>query len=90
MRITEKDLIATCNRINEAAKAPLESYSKRGGTYSANVGNYYIDYACGGASLHRMESEGGSVSDVFRCGHITKRDLYERMHAFLTGLTLGD
>jgi hypothetical protein len=28
-------------------------------------------------------TEGGGVRDVFSCGHVTKRDLYNRMSAYL-------
>lgn len=84
--ITEKHLQATVDRINRLTSSPVESYSKTGDVFTANVNNYHLSFACGGVSLHRMSNGSGGVSDVFRCGHIKKRDLYERMHAFLAGM----
>jgi hypothetical protein len=52
---------------------------------------YVISYAYGGASLHRNCSADGNgeshgVSDVLGSGHMPKRELYERMQAFLRGI----
>ena len=86
-RITNKDLVDACKRINQITGANPEPYTKGSdGKYRANIGTYYIDGAYGGKALHKMVSEGGGVSDVFGCGHITKRELYERMHAFIRGI----
>jgi hypothetical protein len=85
-RITEKDLQATVDQINHVTHSPAAPWVHEAGRSVANIGNYHLDGAYGGVSLHRMENEHGGVSDVFRCGHISKRDLYERMHAFLAGL----
>jgi hypothetical protein len=57
------------------------------GIYSANIGNYHLSGAYGGFSLHRMDTDGGGVQDVLGCGHISKRDLYDRMHAFIRGIS---
>lgn len=86
-RITDKDLQAVVNRINRTTNSPSESYTKdEVGKYNACIGNYHISYAYGGVSLHRMMSEGGGVNDVFNSGHIPKRELYERMQAYLRGI----
>lgn len=52
-------------------------------------GLYHIDGAYGGVSLHKNENEFGGVSDVFRCGHVSKRDLYYRIDALLIGIEIG-
>ena len=75
MRITEKDLQATCDRINRMLDKPLEP----------NIGCYHLDHAYGGVALHQMVNDGGGVRDILG-GHLTKRDLYERMNAFIKGL----
>lgn len=85
-RITDKDLEAVAFRINSILKQPTESYTQRDGKHRANVGNYHISHAYGGVSLHRMHNEGGGVADVFGCGHVTKRELYGRMQAFIRGV----
>ena len=84
--ITEKFLHAVCDRINRATSSPLESYVKTGDKYDAQPGNYHISFAYGGVSLHRMSNTGGGIQDVFGCGHVTKRNLSERMFAFINGL----
>jgi hypothetical protein len=70
------------NRINNE---DLENMVDRG-VRGANIGNYHINGAYGGVSLHRVCTDGGGIHDVFRCGHVKKKDLYYRMQAFLSGL----
>ena len=85
-RITEKDLQAVCNRINRATGSPAEPYVKDAdGKYHAQIGCYHLSHAYGGVALHRMYNDGGGVSDVFG-GHMPKRELYGKMHAFIAGI----
>jgi hypothetical protein len=87
-RITQKDLEAVVERINRLQGANLAPYSKLpDGNYRANIGTYHLSYAYGGVSLHRMQSEGGGVDDVFRSGHIPKLKLYYMMQAYVSGLS---
>jgi hypothetical protein len=94
-RISNRDLEAVCERINRVfgyQDTPLWSHRPNDdGTRQvvATVGQFYIDGAYGGVSLDRMVNEGGGVTDVFRCGHVSKRELYGRMHAFLDGIDLA-
>lgn len=46
------------------------------------AGLYRIDYAYGGVSLEEKESG----NDVFHCGHVSKRELYNRINAFIEGI----
>ncbi len=85
-RITQRHLDGLVQRINRATNSPEATYTKTDTGHAANIGNYHLDGAYGGWELERMVSEGGGVSDVFRCGHITRRDLYNRMRAFLAGI----
>lgn len=86
-RITEKHLQAVVDRINTATKSPMQPYVKNAdGRYVAQIGNYHLSHAYGGVSLHRMHNEGGSIEDVFGCGHVAKRELYNRLYAFMAGL----
>jgi hypothetical protein len=88
--ITKADLQATVDRINRITGSPMEPYTKTGEvpnqTYSANVGNYHLSGAYGGYALHRMDTDGGGVTDVLRMGHISKRALYDSMFAFIKGM----
>lgn len=93
MRITLKDLEAVCARINRTVNgkemSPYGVSRHDGDTrpeWRWNIDAYTLDGAYGGYSLHRVVGESGGVTDVFGCGHIPKRDLYERMQAFLRGI----
>lgn len=85
--ITQKQLKSIVDRINRQTESPMETWATRpDGRFISNVGNYHLDWAYGRVSLHRMVNELGGVSDVFRCGHVSKRELANRMWAFLDGL----
>ena len=86
-RITEKDLEAVCKRINIVTNSPLTPYTKIGDRYEPQALCYHLSHAYGGVALHRMSGNKGctGVTDVFSGGHGTKRELYDRMHAFLRG-----
>jgi len=83
--ITLKHLEAIINRINNMTGNNPEAYSKVDDKYIANIGNYHLNGAYGGYALHRMHNLSGGVSDVFQCGHVTKRELMTRMQAFING-----
>ena len=82
MRITEKQLQSTADRINTVGGHPLEPYTGN----KPNALNYHLSFAYGGVSLHQMGA-GSGTRDVFSCGHVPKRALYDLMHAYLSGLT---
>ena len=89
-RITNKTLDAIATRINNLTKSPLKPYAPHieGQRVIPQAGNYHISHAYGGVCLHRMSMTQGctGVTDVFRCGHIKKRYLAERMWSYLDGL----
>jgi len=82
-RITQRYLDSFCERINAAQNTPAKPYERINDKLIGQVGNYHISGAYGGVSLHQMSNESGGARDVFSCGHITKRDLYNRMRAYL-------
>lgn len=50
----------------------------------ANIGNFHLSGAYGGVSLHEMTTDGGGVvRDVFRCGHVPKRELAGLIDAYM-------
>ena len=101
-RITQKDLEAVVARINRATGNALTPYRReldaplsgpaldkgetRPYSHKANIGNYHLSGAYGGVALHQMISDGGDVRSVFGCGHVSKRELYSQMQAFLSGI----
>jgi len=89
-RITEKMLNARVGWLNELTGQPKTPYTRdKGGKLKANIGNYHLSHAYGGVSLCQMSSDGGGVTNVLTCGHIPKRDLFDRLCAFMTGIETG-
>jgi len=85
-RVTEKQLESVVHRINIITNSPQTTYTRSiTGNYKANIGNYHLDHAYGGVALHRMHSDGGGVEDIFG-GHYSKRELLNRMFAFIKGI----
>lgn len=92
-RITDKHLQAIIDRINRTLGTPMTPYApydKELRRCMPNAGCYHLSHAYGGVCLHRMSLTPGctGVSDVFGCGHIPKRELAERMYAFLRGIEI--
>ena len=86
-RITEKMLESRVNHLNKLTNSPETSYTKsESGQYVANIGNYHLSFAYGGVALERMECAGGSVSSTFNCGHVPKRELMQRIDAYIAGI----
>lgn len=89
-RITEKQLESLVDYINTITNNPKESYSKvEDGHYRANIGNYHIDGAYGGVTLHQIVTDGGGVTAPLGGGYFTKRELYQKLNAFIHGITVG-
>jgi hypothetical protein len=89
MRITKKHLQAKVDTLNKILNRPMSSYTKDiDGKYRTNIGNYHISYAYGGASLYEMHNDKGGIIDVFRCGHIPKRELAQMIQAFTDGAAI--
>jgi hypothetical protein len=91
-RITVKDLEAVCARINRAVNGTDETpvwVRDEDGVLSSPLNVYHLSGAYGGYSLHRTVTDGGGISDVFGCGYIAKRELYDRMQALLRGFDIA-
>lgn len=73
-RITDTMLLNVLRRIISITKSPNWP----------QPGSYNIDYQYGGVQLVQMCISGGE-RNVLSGGHIPKRELQERMHAYLAG-----
>lgn len=82
MRITTSDLEAAVKRLNKITGSP-ETYITNG---KCNIGHYCLSWAYGGVQLQRVCSDGGGINNVLGGGYCTKRELYEKMHAFIAGI----
>lgn len=79
-------LRARVDMLNKLAGAPLTPWIRTAdGRNVAQVGNFHLSGAYGGVSLHCMHNEAGGLRDVFGCGHITRRELFDRLCAYMQG-----
>jgi hypothetical protein len=83
MRITQKDLEAVVERINTITGSPKDTWIKDKGS---QIGNYHLYYAYGGVNLHRISNISGGVSTPVGSFTCTKRELYDKMQAYIYGL----
>lgn len=88
-RITEKHLQAVVDRINRICGTPQAPYAKgEDGKFKPCANNYHLDHAYGGVMLAQMSSTEGctGISCPLGSYHRPKRELYEQMQAFISGL----
>lgn len=86
MRITIKDLEACVTLINTKLNLPQTTWVKTKSGPKSNIGNYHLSECYGGVALHRVANESGGVDDIFG-SHMPKRELYNRMQAYIRGLS---
>jgi len=82
-RVTDSQLNAVVNRLNNLTGSPIEPYSRTPDGIVANIGNFHLDYAYGMVRLVRMHNANGGINVVTQYG--TKRKCLEEMHAFESG-----
>ena len=86
-RITDKDLAGMVSRLNRLTNSPLEYFTVAAdGQRVINIGHYHIDGAYGGVELVRTMNTGGGVNTPIGGGHMPKRELYERIYAYIRGI----
>ena len=88
-RITKKLLQSRIETINSILGMPETPYTRTEDKFSANIGNFSLSQASGGFCVHRMCNENGGVSTPIWAGHISSREAYERICAFIAGLTFA-
>ena len=86
MRTSIKTLKALVDQINVATDSPATPYTRTGDNLTANIGNYHLSQAYGGACVHRMATDGGGVTTPIFPGHIPKREAEIAIRAFLRGI----
>lgn len=85
-RITRKDVDGAINYLNRITGNDSEPYRKEGDKWLANKGNFHISGSYSGFSLHQMGNDDGGIRDIFNCGHVPMRDLYDLIHAYIKGI----
>lgn len=85
--ITLTDLNYVIDRINVVTKNPLTPFKRvhKKASLVACIGNYHLDSAYGGHRLVQTTNEGGGIRVIIG-GFVSKREIYERMQAFLKGI----
>lgn len=87
-RITQKHLDGLCSRLNRLTNSPETYMSMIDGQRVINVGHFHIDSAHGGVNLVRTVNNGGGISTPIGGGFCTKRELYEKIYAYIRGIEL--
>lgn len=89
-QITKAFLESQIEWLNTLTGNPLEPYTKGDdGRYHANIGNYHLAGAYGGFQVHQMATDGGGVNEPLYTGYIPKRELSERLSAYIRGIEVG-
>ena len=77
------------DRLNRVTGSPETPYTRDGKKFTANIGNYHLSFAYSGVELDRMVNTGGGVTCPLGSGHGTRRELWEKIHAYITGIEEG-
>jgi len=85
-QITQTMLRGKIDLLNELTGNPVNSYVLVDNKRSAQIGNYYLSMQCGGYALFRIANEAGGINNIFSRGHSTKRELYDRICAYILGI----
>lgn len=86
-RVTVGMLEAQVSYLNRLMDAPQEPWTKGDdGKIRANIGNWHLSGAYGGYAVHCMSNESGGVTVMQNTGHLPKRDLLNRLRAFIAGI----
>jgi hypothetical protein len=85
MRTTKSLLNSLCLHVNRVTCSPVEYYHERDGKCIISVGHYHIEYSGGGAQFVRTKNDTGGVTNVFRVGHRTNREVADLISAFIEG-----
>ena len=88
MRITDKMLNNSIEYLNKLMNAPETAYTKDDAGLKANVGHHYLYGAYGGVNLHRMVNEAGGVTCPLGHVCVPKRELFNKLNAYIAGIEL--
>jgi hypothetical protein len=85
-RITQRELDSMVTRVIIATGAPAVMVDEAGAYL---VGHLYIDCAYGGYALYRTVNLSGGATDMLDTGHVSARELYGLLSAYLRGIYQG-
>jgi hypothetical protein len=90
MRVSLEMLKNKIDYLNQITNSPSKPYSVIDGKHKANIGNFHLYQAYGAYGLHRMVNEGGGVSDSYIYGLHSKKELKEKLSAFIQGIEFNN
>ena len=86
-RIKQRDLESLVERINEITNSPKTYGTRDENGFRSHIDHYHLDYAYGGVKMVRAMNDGGGIDVISTGGYGTKRELFNWLHAFISGLT---
>ena len=86
-RITKEDLNRVVRLLNDLCGTPQDEYVRdEGGKLQPQAFCYHLSWAYGGVQLNQMCKEGSGCRNVLRTGHLSKRETYELIIAYMNGM----
>lgn len=86
MQVTKAMLQNKIDYLNQITNSPLTAYTKIGESFKSNINHFKLYSAYGAYGLHRIVNEGGGVTDYYVYGLHSKRELLDRLSAFINGI----
>ena len=95
MRVTIKMLENQVDQLNIITSSPRkyftsDSFTSKKGRFTINIGHFCISGAYGGYELQRVCTNGGGVTSPLNTGHIPKKELYNLISAFVSGIEFNN
>jgi len=84
-RITDSNLENLCNHLNDLFGFAHAPYTRVGDKHVTNVGTFYIYSAYSSVGVYQKTDRGDTIVLTLD----TKRGLYERMQALISGIGIG-
>ena len=85
-RITQKMLQTKLDYLNNITGNKVETHTKKETGHETNIGNYHLDFSYCGIAVHQYYNTQGGISVPFGCGHVTKRELFDLLCAYIDGV----
>ena len=84
-RVSIKQLQSLCDYLNTLTGNSLNPWDNG----RAVIGNYHLSQAYGGVCLHQHVNESGGITTPLIHGHVSKRELFDAMHAYIRGIEVN-
>ena len=93
MRTTTKHIESLIKQLNELTHKPIATNyfltTNEGRKLYWNIGNYHLISAYGGYDLAQVVNEGGGIHKPLYGGMVSKRELYNKLSAYINGVVEG-